>query len=764
MQGDADASKKALLHHEDRNNCWCYDGVLNIYTAVPVIIKNLTIAHGYKLDSNHFTGGAGIYVSHAGACLTLTEGAVIKNNDSGYGTGGIQIIGTAESPATLIMNSTAAVYGNMGGSNKSGGIDLIYANMCMSGQAIVGSIAANRQDVDRNYASGGHGGGIYVDAYSKLYMGYSSIPSNPNPTYAGDALSPLEEGYGVAWNGADLGGGIYCDGTVYMASGSISDNSTPPSTLDDNIVYFGGGVYVSNSGTFNMYGGKISGNKAQRGGGVYVGKTFNMYGGTIGAAAPEDSNGKKQTAQAADGKHSNYASENGGGIFLGSDATTLNISGGTIEYNYAGASGGGIYLGKSASLTGPTDTQIAAGASPLEISYNYAVGGASNKGGGGIASFTSEFSLQNATMKGNKVSSSGYGGAILLPSAAQDRYVSMSGNISIPDASDKNNDILLGHNGTTNYNYINVNGALGGAGTIATLHQNDSVTTNWQVVKSTGNANSAYALPKVAGRFEYITTGSEASKKYVVDGAGKPLQLNPFESDVPIGAFVIDDIDKGYWIGNTATLTEALKEKICAVIFFNGYNGNVSAVNNGALTTPRILGIGLKSTEGPLFSDSSSGYVLADYDGTVCDGLVCTPSAYSGSVIFEGTRNGSASYTYVSMAFGDMSKANYPALYFAYDYAGKDGTHVPSNGYYYRNWYIPSIAEVYQLFQNKTTVETSLQKVLGTDATLGDSVASSSQKSDAPKSIFSMSSSGDIVFWGISLANESTFFWPIHEF
>jgi hypothetical protein len=54
--------------------------------------------------------------------------------------------------------------------------------------------------------------------------------------------------------------------------------------------------------------------------------------------------------------------------------------------------------------------------------------------------------------------------------------------------------------------------------------------------------------------------------------------------------------------------------------------------------------------------------------------------------------------------------------------------------------------------------------VLGTDATLGDSVASSSQKSDAPKSIFSMSSSGDIVFWGISLANESTFFWPIHEF
>jgi hypothetical protein len=53
-----------------------------------------------------------------------------------------------------------------------------------------------------------------------------------------------------------------------MNDGEISDNS-------------GGGVNTYN-GTFNMYGGGISGNKADAGGGVYVENgTFTMYGGTI---------------------------------------------------------------------------------------------------------------------------------------------------------------------------------------------------------------------------------------------------------------------------------------------------------------------------------------------------------------------------------------------------------------------------------------------------------------------------------------------------
>ena len=44
----------------------------------------------------------------------------------------------------------------------------------------------------------------------------------------------------------------------------------------------GSGVEVEGGGTFNMYGGTITGNKASHGGGVYVyGGTFNMHGGTI---------------------------------------------------------------------------------------------------------------------------------------------------------------------------------------------------------------------------------------------------------------------------------------------------------------------------------------------------------------------------------------------------------------------------------------------------------------------------------------------------
>ncbi|MFP3090523.1 autotransporter adhesin family protein [Treponema sp. TIM-1] len=74
-------------------------------------------------------------------------------------------------------------------------------------------------------------------------------------------------------DGGTSGGGVYNSGTVIMEAGEISGNITS---------YVGGGVYNHMGGNFTMKGGKISGNTAARGGGVYQPDgTFRKTGGII---------------------------------------------------------------------------------------------------------------------------------------------------------------------------------------------------------------------------------------------------------------------------------------------------------------------------------------------------------------------------------------------------------------------------------------------------------------------------------------------------
>ena len=118
----------------------------------------------------------------------------------------------------------------------------------------------------------------------------------------------------------------------------------------------GRGVYVS-SGTFNMYGGSITGNKAQdaqgRGGGVYVysgSGTFNMSGGSI-----TGNNAYK----------SDYISTFGGGVCVGSGIFTVsgevtvtdNTKGGTkgADGKFTGDTKNNVYLPTGKTITIGTD-------------------------------------------------------------------------------------------------------------------------------------------------------------------------------------------------------------------------------------------------------------------------------------------------------------------------------------------------------------------------------------------------------------------------
>ena len=106
------------------------------------------------------------------------------------------------------------------------------------------------------------------DPYSVIYIDYVEAAFGLYDCRETGAIThaPGKEGSGI----------ILYRGTFNMYGGTISGNNAGLSKVD-----FGGGVYVK-GGTFNMSGGTISGNSAGYGGGVVSDSgTFNMSGGTI---------------------------------------------------------------------------------------------------------------------------------------------------------------------------------------------------------------------------------------------------------------------------------------------------------------------------------------------------------------------------------------------------------------------------------------------------------------------------------------------------
>ena len=124
------------------------------------------------------------------------------------------------------------------------------------------------------------------------------------------------------------GGGVIVRGRFTMNGGTISGNTTAGSTI-------GGGVYVASGKTFTMSGGEITQNTSDNGGGVFVvsGGKFNMSGGTIGGA----------------GNAANTAKNNGGGVY---SSGTFTMSGGAITGNNAAKNGGGVAVNGTFTMSG----------------------------------------------------------------------------------------------------------------------------------------------------------------------------------------------------------------------------------------------------------------------------------------------------------------------------------------------------------------------------------------------------------------------------
>jgi len=148
----------------------------------------------------------------------------------------------------------------------------------------------------------------------------------------------LEMYDGVTLRNNTIGSGVYVSGsgTFNMYGGSISRNKTGT---------YGGGVCVSGSGTFNMYGGSISGNVADSvvryGGGVAVtssAATFTKTGNSIIYGSNGDGNANT-TANTTGNGHAVGLNENGGNEPTHYRNTTAGF-GVNLDSRVAGSAGG----------------------------------------------------------------------------------------------------------------------------------------------------------------------------------------------------------------------------------------------------------------------------------------------------------------------------------------------------------------------------------------------------------------------------------------
>ncbi len=230
------------------------------------------------------------------------------------------------------------------------------------------------------------------------------------------------------------GSGVYVSGgTLNLYSGQIA-NSKGQTGTDSNT--YGGGVYVTGIGTFNMYGGVITGNRVNYGGGVYVKSgTFTMYGGTIQSNHSSNGSGSSSSGGGV------YVEESGNFIMKNDASVTANkieygstagagvyVNGGTFEMhdnasvtgneasNRDGSSGCGVYVsgGKfemndNASVSGNTATYgtlsgggVYVKSGTFTMNGNASVTDNTADQGGGVYASVGTFTMSGGSITGNK--------------------------------------------------------------------------------------------------------------------------------------------------------------------------------------------------------------------------------------------------------------------------------------------------------------------------------------------------------------------------
>lgn len=228
-----------------------------------------------------------------------------------------------------------------------------------------------------------------------------------------------------------------------------------------------------------------------------------------------------------------------------------------------------------------------------------------------------------------------------------------------------------------------------------------------ETVTLTAAPEDGYALALISSDGEAITfSGEENTRTFVMPKRNVTLtaafrievqgKLGKFSSPYEICDIVFNDGSAIPYVQGL-TLTTEQKAAAIALIFYKG-----NELNSGEdTTTVRTLGVALKHNKDGLARCTMSAQAYAGFTTTIG----CSVSGLSGNLIFTGDKNGSdnleaiAAYLTATKNKTDdtSTAANYPAFYFGINYST---TAVNLGTTYAGGWYLPSIAEIYQIYVN----------------------------------------------------------------
>ena len=296
--------------------------------------------------------------------------------------------------------------------------------------------------------------------------------------YLGSDISPeytikIENNVTLCLNGHKITAADGMD-AIYMTGGSFTlTDCKGVGTITHASSKTGRGVYVS-SGTFNMYGGSITGNKAQdakgRGGGVYVysgSGTFNMYGGSItgntansyGGGVYVDGGGFTMSGGTIGGTktgETNTATYGGGGVYA---KANFEMTGGSITGNETNR-GGGVYV------TGKGSFTMSASADGQNIPSITGNNATENGGGVYVIGSSSTFEMTGGSITGNNAA---YGGGVC---------VSKNGSFEMSGSSCITNNKADSYGGGVNINYASATFTMkGGSITGNNAYKSDYIST-----------------------------------------------------------------------------------------------------------------------------------------------------------------------------------------------------------------------------------------------------------------------------------------------
>ena len=251
--------------------------------------------------------------------------------------------------------------------------------------------------------------------------------------------------------------------------------------------------------------------------------------------------------------------------------------------------------------------------------------------------------------------------------------------------------------------------------------------TNFTVVNDT-TATAEVTCPYSAGEHTVtVMCGTESSKTVTVS---------------------VKDYSTGYEVGKIVLANNTLVDKD-SYTAIDSTNPPVAIICGDLYEVPRMIALHTSGSQLMWAKDDSTGY------NTKFEGIICTPSTTGSgaaqTATFTGDSDGSDNWEYIKQqdpAGAADAATNYPEFHWVNQYNTQYATQLGGTNF---AWYMPSLAELCEVYKNRAVINASLAKIRGLNSSYADASLGTAWYWSSSQGSFSSNNA-----WYVSFSNGYT--------